>query len=181
MTDFLLIKAGVLLLILTAALYYDLRERKIKNFITIPGALAGLALNILEQGGGGVWFALQGWLVPVAVLMVLYFMNLTGAGDIKLFAAIGALMGVDFVIYSFVFSVMIGGCIALAVMIRERVFWPRMAAILGYFRHLVFTRTLVPYESEDHDRFKLRFSVAIVPGTIIQLGIYGGLLGWGVI
>ncbi|ADG83272.1 peptidase A24A prepilin type IV [Thermincola ferriacetica] len=161
-------KSLILIIILGLALYYDIREQKIKNFITLPAAVLGLATNLMEGGLTGLLFSIKGWLVPVAVLMVLYRINVMGAGDIKLFAAIGAVMGLPFTAYSFVFSVYTGGVIALVILLKKRVFIRRMQDVCNYFKYIFLTGRLAKYSGDDDKSSKFIFSTAIVPGTMIQ-------------
>lgn len=90
-------------------MYYDHKTQKIPNLITLPAALLGLLLNTYFTALDGFILALQGWLVPVALLFVLFALRMLGAGDIKLFAAVGALMGYCFALGAIVFYLFRGG------------------------------------------------------------------------
>lgn len=163
------IKTILLMTALAMALYYDVKEQKIKNFITYPAAMLGLALNMTEHGLAGLGFTLVGWLIPVTVLGLFYVTNIMGAGDIKLFAAIGAIMGLPFTVYSFVYSVFFGGLIALAVLLKRRQFCLRMKRIYEYLCFVAVTRRIQPYCAKNDKQGKFIFSSAIVPGTILHL------------
>lgn len=169
MTWFFIIKIVLLLLMLGLALYQDIRERKIKNWLTLPAALAGIALNIREEGQAGLIFSLQGWLIPILGLFVFYIINVMGAGDIKLFAAIGSLMGFRFTALSFVFSIFAGGVAAFVILFRERAMADRIGKMVRYFYFMALTRKLLPYVARGDTGSKFIFTLAIVPGTIIQL------------
>lgn len=168
-TVYFFVKALVLLISLSMSFYYDIREHKIKNFITIPAALIGCLINFMEKGLSGLSFSVEGWLTPVIFLILFYYINVMGAGDIKLFAAIGAIMGLPFVIFSFTFTVCLGSIIGLALMIKRRALLFRMRILLNYFLFSVATRKLSPYVSKNDLSSKFAFSVAIIPGTCLQL------------
>lgn len=168
MTMFFAVKALILVSALFSALYYDIKEQKIKNFITMPVALMGIVINFLEQGQGGVMYSLQGWVIPIVSLMLLYYVNVMGAGDIKLFAAIGAIMGLPFVLYSFIYTVLIGGVIALVILVKRKEFLIRMAHLYTYFKFIILSGRIPVYSNKEDKSSKFIFSTAIVPGTLIQ-------------
>jgi prepilin peptidase CpaA len=96
MNGFFIAKIILLVIILGLSLYHDVKEQKIKNIVTLPGALLGLILNGTENGWSGLTLSFWGWVVPTLALMIFYYIHVIGAGDIKLYAAIGAIMGLDF-------------------------------------------------------------------------------------
>ena len=84
----------VLAPLLIGAAVYDVRYRKIPNWLTLGGVLLGFAINFaIGPPEGGVVFALQGFAAGFGIYMVLYILRAMGAGDVKLMAAVGALVG----------------------------------------------------------------------------------------
>jgi prepilin peptidase CpaA len=71
----------------------DLRTRTIPNWLTLPLPLCGLLLHGLERGLAGLLFAAVGALVCFLPVYVLFQRNALGGGDVKLFTALGALVG----------------------------------------------------------------------------------------
>ena len=113
----------VLLTVLIAAALYDIRYRRIPNWVTAGGVLLGIAINTLigETGGRGVLFSLAGFGVAFGIYMVLYILRAMGAGDVKLMAAVGALVGWKAWFGVFFVTAIIGGVMALLlVLIRGR-------------------------------------------------------------
>lgn len=153
---------------LILSLYFDIRENKIKNFITLPAAMLGIILNTLEKGIDGLLFSITGWVVPVVFLIILYFINVMGAGDIKLYAAIGAIMGMPFVLYSFIFSVYFGGLIAIVLLLKRKEFIYRIKNIVSYFLGLIFSLRIIPYCRKNDTYSKFAFSIAIVPAALLE-------------
>ena len=169
MTPFICLKLALLAITLGLALYYDISERKIKNIVTIPSALMGLAINTLEKGVGGLFFSVEGWLVPVSVLMIFYYINVMVAGDIKLIGSIGSIMGLSFAGYSFAYSIYIGGLIAMIILLRNKEIYSRMKRLTNYFIYIIFTGQITVYSHKEDRSSKFIFSAAIVPGTVIQI------------
>ncbi|MBZ5723703.1 MAG: A24 family peptidase [Acidobacteriia bacterium] len=85
--------AALLALVLGAAIF-DIRYRRIPNWLTVSGVLIGLALNtFLDPVWPGLRFSLKGLGLGFAVYFLLYALRAMGAGDVKLMAAVGALAG----------------------------------------------------------------------------------------
>ncbi len=93
--------------------YYDWKERRIPNWVTLPGLGAGLALHGVLGGTDGVLTALWGAAVGAAVLILPNIMGWVGGGDLKLLAAVGALMGAPFALLTLAFASVAGGIMAL--------------------------------------------------------------------
>ncbi len=134
-------RGGVLVLmaVLLVAAVFDFRYRRIPNWLTVAGVLLGLAMNtIIGRPDGGLVFSLVGLLVAFAVYLVLYALRAMGAGDVKLMAAAGALLGWQRWFGLFLVTAIIGGLMAIIlVAARGRVkktFW-NIGFILSEFGH----------------------------------------------
>ena len=87
----------VLMLLLACTTLTDLKSRKIYNWASYTACVWGLLINLLpppiSSGSIGVASSLSGLLGCFAVMLVPYILARGGAGDVKLAAAIGALVG----------------------------------------------------------------------------------------
>jgi prepilin peptidase CpaA len=84
--------SALLWLLLLAAAGSDLRSRRIPNALALAGALAGLALSCAPDGIG--WRdSLAGMAIGLAALLPMYLLRALGAGDVKLMAAVGGIVG----------------------------------------------------------------------------------------
>jgi len=105
----------VLALGLAAAVFIDVRTRRIPNALTASMALTGVALAATAGNGITVAQSLLGMLVGFVLMLLAHVFGASGAGDLKLVTAIGALVGptpeLRVVLYTFV----AGGAIALGV------------------------------------------------------------------
>lgn len=114
----------LLLALLGAAVYHDVRARRIPNAIVFAGALAALALHALlprgaglfgtPMGGLGIASSLGGLALGLALLMPMYVLRLMGAGDVKLLAMVGAFVGAGDALAVGVLTLVAGGVLALA-------------------------------------------------------------------
>lgn len=113
----------LLLALLGAAVFHDVRARRIPNAVVFPGMLAALVLHALlpagtglfdtQPGGLGLLSALGGLGLGLAILMPLYVLRLMGAGDVKLLAMVGAFVGAGQTLAVGIFTLMAGGVLAL--------------------------------------------------------------------
>lgn len=169
----MLCKSAVLACLLAVAVYSDIRYYRISNFIAAPAIAAGFIINAVTGGPKGLLAACLAAAAPAVLLMILFALRMMGAGDIKLFSAAGAIMGPHFILYAVVFSFLVGGVMAAAVILLRRNAKSRLSHIAAYLKTVLLCRTLVPYtEFEDKsDGAKFHFSPAIAAGCCIQLSI----------
>lgn len=152
------------------ALISDAKTYKIKNTILYPFVLIGLATGFLSEGIDGVIRSLLAAVLPVLALIILYFLRMLGAGDIKLFSAIGAIMGIKFVLYAMAYSFLSGGVIALVIMGLRKNGLERLKHLLNYIKTCFITFSIHPYTDFENktDGAKFPFSYAVACGTLIS-------------
>lgn len=129
--------------LLAAAVWHDVRARRIPNAVVFPGMLAALALQALLPAGAGLFGAHAGGLglasalgglgLGLAVLMPLYALRLMGAGDVKLLAMVGAFVGAGQILSVALATLLAGGVLALAVAAWQR----NLGQVLGNARRMV--------------------------------------------
>ena len=107
--------AGVLV-----ATVIDIRTRRIPNELT--AAMAGVGVGLAASGWSGLSLgaSLAGFVVGLLLMLPGHALGATGAGDVKLMAAIGALVGPGMVVNAFLFTAVAGGVLAVIVAIRRR-------------------------------------------------------------
>src|SRR4051812_20148860 len=107
------------LIVVTAAVI-DIRSRRIPNWLTLTGVVLGFALNALLAYPfplEGLKNAGLGMLFGFAVYFVLYLIRAMGAGDVKLMAAVGAILANPALWFRlFIIVALIGGIFALALL-----------------------------------------------------------------
>src|SRR5579871_3531434 len=87
-----IIEIGLCVLVLVAA-GYDLRRRRIPNWLAGAGLVFGLGLNSFLYEAPGLRLALLGMGLALVIYVPIYALHGIGAGDVKLMAAIGAIVG----------------------------------------------------------------------------------------
>ena len=94
MFDTLTIVNYALLVPLAARItYYEARYRRIPNAFVLATLVAGLSINATLGGWPGLMSSLGGCLAAFCLMLLLHVFGAMGAGDVKLFAAIGSGVG----------------------------------------------------------------------------------------
>lgn len=102
------------------ALITDLRSRKIPNALTFSAVTVGLVYHLATGGGTMLLQSAGGMLLGLALFMIPYLMGGMGAGDVKLIAALGAMLGPRAIANICLFTALAGGIYALGVILLRR-------------------------------------------------------------
>lgn len=155
----------VLTLGLLAAVVTDVRTRRIPNWLT--GAIGAAGFGI-ACGGGAVTpaQAALGMLAGLLLMMPGHVIGATGAGDVKLMAAIGAVVGPGLILRAFLYTAVAGGVFALAVAARRGL----LADTLYGTQRLVTAPLLAPQAIKTPSRAnRFAYGPAIAVGTLAAM------------
>ena len=112
---------AVLLVLILIAAISDILYRRIPNWLTISGMLSGIGLNaFLHPLWPGMKLSLLGFAAAFMVYFVLFAIRATSAGDVKLMAAIGAMVGWQDWIAIFAITAVLGGIFAVLFSIAQK-------------------------------------------------------------
>ena len=164
LTAALVIGAGV------AATVIDIRQRRVPNVLTMGVASVGLLLAMAGLGPVTVGAALGGLALGLALLMPAHVFGATGAGDVKLLAAFGALLGPGNVFDAFLRAAILGGVMAVVVALWRG----RLRETLYGTAMLVTTRSRTVTALIEHPAANNRFPYA----PAIACGAAMVVLGW---
>ena len=101
--------------------YYDVRYRRIPNAFVLATLVSGVAINGVFGGLSGLFSSLGGCALGFGLMFMLHVFGAMGAGDVKLFAAIGAVTGAHLVVPTFIVVVLTGGLLAIVSIVRAGV------------------------------------------------------------
>ena len=158
---------GTALLII--ALRSDIRSYKIKNIVTLTFIIIGMLTNTVTYGCEGFIDSFLGVIIPLLLLFVLYGLKMLGAGDIKLFSALGAVFGAKYVFDILAYSFIAGGIIALILIIVRKNAKDRILHLYNYLKWFILTLRFTPYTEfgDKEDSGKFPFAYAIFFGTTV--------------
>lgn len=160
------IEIALVVLVLAAACS-DLTTRRIPNWITVTGAASGIALHAFHGGLQGAALSLFGAGLGLAIFIALYLAGGMGAGDVKLFGAVGALVGPQALVLVFVLTGLLGGAAALALAFSRG----RLGETLARTGALLLGRRPDAAGAPAPDPLRLPYGAVIAGGALLSLAV----------
>ncbi|MCU6710907.1 prepilin peptidase [Paenibacillus sp. J5C_2022] len=108
-------------ILLAAAFVTDVRRQRIPNALTGGFFLAACLYALLSGGWQQLLQALLGAAAGFLPLLLLYVLKGIGAGDVKLFGATGAWLGIAAVLQLMIYAMLFGGLIGLTLLVLRKV------------------------------------------------------------
>jgi prepilin peptidase CpaA len=153
---------------ITLAAMFDIKERRIPNWVILVGFISGVVLGAL-QGSTQIILSLTGFFIGIITLLIPFAFGWIGAGDVKLFAAVGALLGYTRLPRVLFYSCLVAGILGL------------VAVALGYARQVSFKTFWMDCKSmlltariglpkatpADARAYSVPWAVAIGAGTVM--------------
>jgi prepilin peptidase CpaA len=175
----------VLAVVAVVAAVYDVRFRRIPNWLTLAGVLAGMGLNSWFDVRGLHWYDGFNWRTSFAglglaflIYFPLYLLRGMGAGDVKLMAAVGAIVGPVNWFGIFILSNVLGGVAAVALLLSKgRVLstFSNLGYMLNELAHL-----RPPYARKEELDLKSAKAVTMPHGLAIAIGSLAFLAAAGI-
>lgn len=176
--DWQVLGLGLLALCLALAALSDGRRRRIPNALVLATLLVGLLLNAfgpqpfrdneglfsLYPGALGWGASLLGALVALVVFLPFYALRALGAGDVKLFAAVGAFAGPAASVNLALCVLLAGGLLALARMAmarNTRLVMRNTLAALGQ----MLPGSVGSFDARSQTAWRMPYAVAIALGV----------------
>jgi prepilin peptidase CpaA len=146
----------------------DWRWRRIPNWLTVPAAAAGLAINSLAWHWAGLKSSAEGLGLGLLLLFPFVLIRALGAGDWKLTGALGSFLGPHELLLVLFFAVMIAGVMALGLVIYKG----RLTDMVRNIGRLLFALATGhpghPSVSLDNpESLKVPFGVAVAVAAIL--------------
>jgi prepilin peptidase CpaA len=154
-------------LIFLTGMIDDLRSRKFHNWLFITTATIAFLVAGMTSGWHGLLSGVMGFMVGMLVLMPLVLARVIGAGDMKLLAAGGVLLGwsaaIDVAIYGFIWGAIFG---LLQVILKGQ-----LRATVGNMLGILSRRA----KSETRELHTIPFTVGLFLGWLTHLARTGVL------
>ena len=152
-----------------AIIYMDVRYRRIPNKLVLATLLAGLSLNLVFRGWHGLASSLEGMLVAFGMMFVLHALGTMGAGDVKLFAAVGSIVGISSVLQTLMIVALMGGILAIGKMIYARRVGRTMLVVMQFFYGLLPGQTVPRVEVPSDGSNTLPYAIPICLGALVSV------------
>lgn len=149
----------------TVSAVVDLQTRRVPNVLSGGIAALGLALAATHLSGLSVPAALGGLAIGLVLMLPAHFIGATGAGDVKLFAALGTLLGPARIGAAFVYTALAGGVIALIIARRRRL----LRTTIERTATLVKTAAANVVEIECASDNRFAYAPAIAVGALVAI------------
>lgn len=157
-----------LLLALTAtAACFDICTRKIPNWLSLAGIATGLVFNSSFKN------ATLGLLTGFALYFPLWLLNARGAGDVKLLAAAGSLIGPYNTLLLAAIAALAGGVLALALVLYKGTFLKTVLNIRDILTSLIYLRR-PGHTLSSPGALRLPHALVIFIAAVILIGTRNG-------
>lgn len=152
--------------------YMDVRYRRIPNKMVLVTLVGGIALNTIFGGTHGLLISLGGFAVAFGVTLFLHTFGTMGAGDVKLFGAIGAISGISLVLPTLLIVAMTGGVLAILKMIYSGRVRTTMFGVLQFFYGLLPGQKVPRFDIPEDRSHTLPYAVPICFGSLIAFLLF---------
>jgi prepilin peptidase CpaA len=153
-------------------MYYDVRYRRIPNLFVACLLIGGLTINISFGGFSGALSSLEGLGLAFLPMFLIHLFGAMGAGDVKLFGAVGAVVGVSLVPLTFVIVVMLGAVLAIYTMLRSGTVFSTLHGVLRIFVGIMPGWEMPRFAIPTDRKHTIPYGVAIMLGSLIAAGIF---------
>jgi prepilin peptidase CpaA len=165
-TEILLVPLAILII------YYDVRYRRIPNAFVLATLISGLVINTVFGGFWGALSSLGGCALAFILIFVLHVFGAMGAGDVKLFSAVGAVTGASLVIPTFIVVVLTGGLLATVSMFRAGMARTTMHRVLQIFVGFLPGWEMPKFAVPADRKYTVPYGVAITIGGLISVVVF---------
>lgn len=132
----------------------DLKLNKVKNNHLLVFIIIAFTMHIVTLGIEGVMFAFLGFMIPLIIGYPLFLLGFIPAGDVKLFMALGAMLGITGTGQLFIITLFLGGIQSVLLLIKRKDF-SGFFNFYYYLKEIILTRKLATYDTKNSIRFPL--------------------------
>ena len=148
-------------------IYYDVRYRRIPNVLVLATLVAGISINTVFNGLQGTLSSVEGFALAFFPMLLMHIFGAMGAGDVKLFGAVGAVLGVSLVPLAFVVVVMLGAVLAIYTMLRAGTVFSTLHGVLRIFVGILPGWEMPRFAMAPDRRHTIPYGVAIMLGSLM--------------
>lgn len=164
------IGTSILIGFTTLTAFTDIRERRVFNEHLVAMLTVGLVFKIISPQVFSL--SIMGFAFPFLLHYIPFKLRLVSAGDVKLFMVIGLLTGLEFVLTCMVIAYVIGGLVALCMMVRNKSLGVRLMAVYFYITNMFLGRKLEKYSHGQGEMLAMPFALMIHFAVLLQVFLF---------
>src|ERR1044072_10017586 len=152
-------------------IYYDVRYRRIPNLFVLGLLIGGLTINISFGGFSGALTSVEGLALAFLPMFLIHVFGAMGAGDVKLFGAVGSVIGASMVPLAFLVVVMLGAALAVYTMLRSGTVFSTLHGVLRIFVGIMpgweMPRFAIPPDRKHTIPYGAAIVLASIPAAVV--------------
>lgn len=153
----------------------DIKWEKVSNYWIAAGGLCSLLICLEAGETARILTMVLGMVMPIAVLFPLFLGKMLGTGDIKVFAVLGSVMGVRWILTCIACAFLAGAVAAVPVLLFRCNIRERFEYFFTYLNHVLITKTFPPYLAPGKNPENIHFTVPIFC-SVLFLALKGGVI-----
>ena len=165
-------KLAVLAPLAVSVIYHDVRYRRIPNVLVLIALIAGLTINSFFGGLHGLTSSLLGFALGFIPMLLLHIFGAMGAGDVKLFGAVGTILGISVMPSTLVLVAMLGGVLAVYTTLRAGTMLSTLHGVLRIFIGILPGWEMPRFAMAPDRRHTIPYGVAIMVGSLISVTLF---------
>lgn len=167
-----MVKLAVLIPLAASVIYNDVRYRRIPNLLVLTALIAGLAINSATGGWRGLGSSLLGFGLGFIPMLLLHIFGAMGAGDVKLFGAVGTILGMSAMPLTLVLVAILGGVLAVVTTLRAGTMLSTLHGVLRIFVGILPGWEMPRFAMAPDRRHTIPYGVAIMLGSLISVALF---------
>jgi prepilin peptidase CpaA len=166
------VKLAVLVPLAASVIYHDVRYRRIPNPLVLIALVAGLSINTVFGGLHGLTSSLLGLGLGFVPMLLLHIFGAMGAGDVKLFGAVGTILGASLMPMTLIMVAMLGGVLAIYTTLRAGTMLSTLHGVLRIFVGILPGWDMPRFAMARDRRHTIPYGVAIMVGSLISAAFF---------
>ena len=161
----------LILILMSGAMILDLCYHRIPNWYLCLIWPLGMFYRVTQEGWQGLSKGICLSIIPIILLYFLYQMRVLGAGDIKLFSAVGVYLSYQQLVYWIVGSFISGAIIGVFLLIKKKILIQQLFYFSNYIKEqvLMFPNQRIYQNARIGQDNVMHFTIAMVVGYCLVL------------